>query len=385
MERHPVPDLRPRAPLCDLCRMQPDDIHIDDDIRRAASLPGAFYGDVEIHALTLERVFARSWHWVGEAARVCEPGQCLPLTLLPGGLDVPVVVTRDADGVLHGFSNACTHRGMLVCEEPGRASALRCRYHGRRFTLGGRFVSMPEFEGAEDFPSPADDLPAIEVATWGPLLFASLSPSTPFDAWTAELRRRFGWLPLERLTLDTSRSRDYVVEANWALYLDNYLEGFHVPYVHAGLVGPLDYGRYRTELFPESSVQVGIAGDGEEAFDLPAASPDRGQRVGGYYVWLFPSTMLNFYPWGLSLNVAVPLGPEKTKICFRSYVMDASKLERGAGADLHRVEMEDEAVVEAAQRGVRSRLYQRGRYSPEREQGVHHFQRLLARALRASA
>jgi choline monooxygenase len=87
--------------------------------------------------------------------------------------------------------------------------------------------------------------------------------------------------------------------------------------------------------------------------------------------------MLNFYPWGLSVNLVQPRGIDRTRVAFRSFVWDASKLEAGAGSGLDRVEAEDEAIVQAVQRGVRSRFYRRGRYSPTRERGVHHFHRLL--------
>ena len=136
-------------------------------------------------------------------------------------------------------------------------------------------------------------------------------------------------------------------------------------------------------LFAWSSLQVGIARDDEDVFDLPPGSPDRGQRVAAYYFWLFPNLMLNVYPWGISVNIVSPLGVDQTRVTFLSYVWDASRLDRGAGAGLDRVEREDEAVVESVQKGVRSRLYDRGRYSPSREQGVHHFHRLLARAMAA--
>jgi choline monooxygenase len=95
--------------------------------------------------------------------------------------------------------------------------------------------------------------------------------------------------------------------------------------------------------------------------------------------------MLNFYPWGLSLNLVLPLGPERTRVSFLSFVHDETLRGTGAGADLHRVEMEDEEIVESVQRGVRSRLYDRGRYSPRRETGTHHFHRLLARTMAAPA
>ena len=100
--------------------------------------------------------------------------------------------------------------------------------------------------------------------------------------------------------------------------------------------------------------------------------------MGAFYFWLFPNIMFNFYPWGLSLNVVTPLAAGRTKVAFHSYVWNSALSESGVGAGLHRVEMEDEEVVESVQRGVRSRLYDRGRYSERREVGTHHFHELLA-------
>jgi choline monooxygenase len=268
-----------------------------------------------------------------------------------------------------------------VCEGAGVEKSLRCRYHGRAFHLDGRFRSMPGFEGAEGFPSPSDDLPQVPHGTLGPLVFASLRPAAPLEELLRETAARVSWMRLSELTFDPVRSRDYLVRAHWALYVENFLEGFHIPYVHAALAAALDGGAYRTELHPRSSVQIGIAAPGEECFDVPAGSPDHGQRVAAYYFWLFPATMLNFYPWGLSANVVVPLAPDRTRVRFLTWVGDPARLERGAGAGLDRVEREDEAVVESVQRGIRSRLYDRGRYSPTHERGVHHFHRLLAATL----
>ena len=107
--------------------------------------------------------------------------------------------------------------------------------------------------------------------------------------------------------------------------------------------------------------------------------------MAAYYWWLFPNTMLNFYPWGLSLNFVQPLAPDRTRVSFRGYMRDVSRLAKGAGAELDQVEQEDEAAVESVQRGLRSRLYGRGRYSPSHERGVHHFHRLLCEFMTAPA
>lgn len=355
---------------------------IDEDIRRAETLPAEVYRDPRIFDLMRERVFARSWQWVADTDSVRIPGQVAPVTLLEGVLDEPLLLTRSQDDRVHCLSNVCTHRGTLLCEAAGVfPAAMRCRYHGRRFALDGRFLSMPEFDAVQGFPSERDHLARVPFGVWGKFIFASLDPAFPLAELLAEMDARVGWLPLHEAVFDPARSRDYLVRANWALYCDNYLEGFHIPYVHAALADALDYGEYRTELFPWANLQLGVASGADDVFDLPPGHPDAGLRVAAWYFWLFPNTMVNVYPWGISLNVVRPLAPDRTRVSFLSYVWDPERLDRGAGAGLDRVEREDEAVVESVQRGVRSRIYRRGRYSPAREAGVHHFHRLLRRFL----
>ena len=354
------------------------EIAIDPDIRVAKTLPARVYSDPGAFRAQREMVFARTWHYAGHDDLVRVPGQVHPFTLLPGALDEPLVLTRDGDDRLHCLSNVCTHRGTLVVDGPGHAQVLRCRYHGRRFALDGRFQSMPEFEGAAGFPSAADDLPRVALGAWERFLLVALAPAMPFAALLADMPARLAHLPFRDLVHDAAGARDYLVNANWALYVDNYLEGFHIPYVHSSLAATLAYGEYAVELERYSVLQLGIAKPGEPAFDPPPGHRDHARAVGAYYYWLFPTTMFNVYPWGVSVNAVVPLAVDRTRVSFLPFVWDEAKRREGAGAGLDRVEREDEAIVEAVQRGVRSRLYDRGRYSPARETGVHHFHRLLA-------
>jgi len=342
---------------------------IDADIRKARTLPAAFYRDAVLFERMRERVFARSWQLVDGAERAAARGSVLPFTLLEGCLDEPLLLTRDADGTLRALSNVCTHRGNLVCTAAATLQGLRCGYHGRRFALDGRCLGMPEFDGVSGFPSPSDDLPRVQLGELQPLLFAALDPAFGFDDLVTPVRARMG----SQLVPDPDGSRVYEIAANWALYCDNYLEGFHVPFVHPDLAKTIDYGSYRTELFAWSSVQIAEAAAPADAF--------LGSSVAAYYFFLFPNVMLNFYPWGLSINVVVPAAVDRTRIVYRTWISDRSRAGRGAGGALDRVELEDEEIVEQVQKGVRSRLYDRGRYSPTREAGVHHFHRLLTRLL----
>jgi len=297
-------------------------------------------------------------------------------------MEEPLLLLRDGADALHCLSNVCTHRGKILVEHAGRLErGIVCGYHGRRFQMNGTFVAMPESQGMENFPCAADNLPALPVRQWRQFIFTSLDPAFPFDTWIEGVERKIGFLPIETFRFSAARSRDYLVRANWALYCDNYLEGFHIPFVHKGLANLLDWNSYRTELDRWGNCQIGISKGGVEVFDLPPGHEDYGQMVSAYYYWLFPNLMLNFYPWGLSMNIVRPLQPNLCKVSFRAYVWDETKLGAGAGADVDLVEREDEAVVEQVQIGTRSRFYQHGRFSPEREQGVHQFHRLLAEML----
>lgn len=355
--------------------------HIDPNIARAQTISTEVYTSAVIHEAAKEKIFAPSWQFVGDTDRAPEPGSVWPFMLLDNYLSEPLLLSRDQSGQVHCLSNVCTHRGNLLAYEPCKSSQLRCRYHGRVFGLDGKFQFMPEFKTVENFPTEADDLKKLPLFQWGKLLFTSLDPGFPAEKLLGEMMQRVSWLPLDRLEFRADLSKDYMVNANWALYCENYLEGFHIPFVHNSLSAVLDWSQYSTELFPYANLQLGIAKKGDVCFELPADSPDYGKDVAAYYFWVFPNMMFNFYPWGLSLNLVEPQGVSACKVRFLVYVYDEHKLNTGAGSGLDQVEFEDEEVVENVQRGIRSRFYQHGRYAPEREQGTHHFHALLAEFL----
>lgn len=355
---------------------------LDADVTLSGTLPGRFYTDPRVYQASLDEVFAKSWQFITEVESCKVPGQVFPFTLLEGSLEEPLLFARDRDDAIRCLSNVCTHRANIVCEGAGVHNSLRCRYHGRRFGLDGKMQFMPEFEGVQGFPCSRDDLPQVPFTQWRKWLFCSLSPKQGFETIFAEVDRRVGFLPMEQFVHDPAGVREYLIKGHWALYVDNYLEGFHIPYIHAALNATLDYSTYRTELFEGGNLQLGTAASGEDCFELPSGHPDEGTRVAAYYFWIYPNLMLNFYPWGLSVNVVRPLAPDKTKVTFIPFVLDESRRRVGAGAALDRVEREDEAVVELVQKGLRSRLYSQGRFSPEREKGVHQFHSYLAEDLK---
>ncbi|MGH9949929.1 MAG: SRPBCC family protein, partial [Pyrinomonadaceae bacterium] len=232
----------------------------------------------------------------------------------------------------------------------------------------------------------ADNLQQIPLAQRGEFLFTALKPIVPFDEFVNDAAVVL--CDVEPAGLKLASTREYEVNAHWALYCENYLEGFHIPFVHKSLNEVVDYGTYKTETFRYSSLQTAMSAPGAVATGFfssgargnPVATPTRrgsDQDIAARYLFIFPNTMFNFYPWGISVNVVEPLTPSKTRVRFLTYIADDSKIEEGAAADLHGVEMEDETVVESVQKGIRSRYYSHGRYSPTREQGTHHFHRLI--------
>jgi choline monooxygenase len=351
---------------------------VDKNIAIASTLDSEFYIDPLVFEETKERIFALSLQFIGDTSLIDEAGKCYPFTLLENYLNEPLILTKDQHQTIHCLSNVCTHRGNILINQPCKTNTLRCKYHGRLFSLNGNFISMPGFKEVQNFPSPSDNLKRLPLFQWEELLFTSLKIDLDPVLYLKDMMERLHWLPLNEFIFRPELSKNYFVNAHWALYCENYLEGFHIPFVHSGLNTVIDYGEYTTELFRYSNLQLGIAKGEEDCFDLPPSSIDYGKKIAAYYFWVFPNTMFNFYPWGLSVNIVQPIATDKTKVSFFNYMWKQEKYNRGAGGDLDKVEMEDEEIVQSVQKGIRSRFYQHGRYSVTREQGTHHFHRLIS-------
>lgn len=351
---------------------------VNPNIAHAKTIATDFYLDPVIFEQAKEKIFGNSFHYIACKDEFSSLNNTIPVTLLKGFLDEPLILTKDKEQQIHCVSNVCTHRGNILVQKKCNLKRIACNYHGRQFDLDGKFLHMPEFKEVENFPCDDDHLTKLPLFEIGNLLFTSLKKDLSPKDFFGEMLERMAWYPFEELVYKADLSKSFEVKANWALYCENYLEGFHIPFVHKALNDVLDFNKYTTELFKYSNLQMGIAKEGEASFDLPFHSPDNGKNVAAYYFWTFPNIMFNFYPWGLSLNIIEPLSPTKTKVNFYCFVLDERKYNTGAGSGLDLVEQEDEDVVENVQKGIKSRFYTHGRYSVTREQGTHHFHQLLA-------
>jgi choline monooxygenase len=366
------------------------DVH--PQLESAETLASRFYTDPSVLALEKRRIFQRTWQLVGTLSQPCGERNGQKRTIadpesfftfdLAGE---PIVVVRDEAGTLRAFSNVCRHRAGPIAEGSGCRKVLNCGYHGWTYTLDGRLIGTPEIGGVEFFDRSRMGMVGLRCETWGPFIFVNFSSEGPsleeFLGNIPELVRGFSFK-----NLGHAERRDYIVNCNWKVYVDNYLEGYHIPMVHPGLMKEIDYPGYRCETFRYHSQQLGPVkdvkpGDTHERVYAPGVGPNQ-----ALYFWVFPNLMLNFYPDNVQTNLIAPISHDKTLTIFEWYFQDAESpgtRERAAKAIAfcEQVQREDMHICEAVQRGLESVTYDRGRYSVKRENGVHHFHMLLGEFL----
>jgi choline monooxygenase len=342
---------------------------------RAKTLPAGWYLWPEVAALERDRVFAQSWQMIGRADQVAAPGQFVTADIA----GEPVLAVRGTDGKLRAFFNVCRHKAAAILTEPsGCVGKLRCRYHGWTYDLDGNLRGTPEFDGVCDFRKEDHGLPPAAVAEVGGFVWVHLDrpgePAVdflrPFPAWLAERS------PLAGLAWRVGR--EYRVNCNWKVYVDNYLDGgYHVNTVHPALAGVLDYTGYTTTTAGNTAVQTSPL--------VPADGPAGQTRTGttADYWWVFPNFMLNAYSGVVDTNLVLPDGPDRCRVLFDFYfppAADAGFVEQSlAVAD--QVQAEDAEVCEQVHRGLGSRSYTAGRFSVKRENAGYHFHRLLSEAM----
>ena len=356
------------------------------DIASALTLSSREYLDPAIFEREQRAIFGKTWQLAGRLKDLERPGDFVPVTIL----DEPVVLVRDIDGQLRGFYNVCRHRAGQVALSRGNRKSLQCQYHGWTYGLDGALRTAPEMDDAVGFDRADFGLRPVRVAAWGPFVFANLDPDGP------ELSEVMGAIPdevsasgydIDRMSL--VERREYVVECNWKVYVENYLEGYHIPIAHPALFKELDYDAYSVETFrwyskqhaPVRELKAGEVHGRDRRF---IRSPD-GEDEALYY-WLYPNTMFNIYPDNMSMNLVIPLSADRTLTVFEWYFAEPGTGEgwesmQQAIAFSDQIQQEDIVICEQVQRGLRSSSYEAGRLSPRRENGVYHFQNLVREAL----
>ena len=346
----------------------------DPDLARASTLPAFAYTDDAILSAERTKIFRRTWQPIGHAADVAAPA-----TYITGEVDgAPIVVTRDVHGTLRGFYNVCRHRAGPVAIGKGARRSLTCKYHGWTYGLDGALTTSPELGEVVGFDRACNGLRPVLCETWGPIVFVNL------DLEAEPLTSVLGAIPSEsaRYKLDTMRlvaRKDYEIRCNWKTYVDNFLEGYHLPTVHPGLFKELDYAAYRVETHRLYSAQIAPIRPAPRGRASRQYSPTGEGELEALYYWVFPNWMLNIYPDNMSLNIVLPLGVDRTITVFEWFRHEGASEEaiQRTVAFSDGIQIEDIEICEAVQRGLASGAYDVGRFSALRENGVHHFQSLV--------
>ena len=377
--------------------MPTNPLHLDvhEQIESAHTLASKFYTDPSILDVEKSRIFRRTWQLVGTLNQPCGEGTNAngdPRTIAdPESFftaDVsgePVVIVRDKQGVLRAFSNVCRHRAGPIAEGSGCKNVLRCGYHGWTYTLDGRLIGTPEVEGVAFFDRRTMGMVPLRLETWEQLIFVNFDQNVePLSTYLGEIPQQARGFQFAGLRL--VERKDYLIDCNWKVYVDNYLEGYHIPVAHPGLMREIDYANYRTDTYRYYSQQFApIRAVKPEDLGERFYPPGSGLQEALYF-WIFPNLMLNIYPDNLSTNLIVPLSHDKTLTIFEWFFHDAhsekvrERIKR-AVAFSDEVQQEDIDLCRSVQRGLNSATYDRGRYSVKRENGVHHFHKLLSEFL----
>ena len=354
-----------------------------DELLEGSTLPASWYSDTEVLRLEHEQIFSRSWQYAGVLEQVAEPGSFF--TCRAG--HTPIVVVRDRAGELRAFVNVCRHRGHEVAHGCGQRETLQCPYHAWTYDLDGSLRAAPRSEREPGFDPSEWGLRPVLVDTWGPLVF--VNP----DREAAPLCETLGELPREAAEhgIDFAgltyrgRSREWIVEANWKLVVENYLECYHCPVAHKSFSRLIDVDpdAYRLSSGRLYSSQYGPMQHGRERPYEPVGEVRASQF---HFVW--PNWTLNTLPGPAHVRVLVfqPLTADRTASFVDGFwardtpdeiVEEITDFGAAVG-------QEDRDLVESVHRGLRSGAIERGRLLLGSEHLIQHFQLLVYDALNGS-
>jgi choline monooxygenase len=341
-------------------------------LESATTLPATCYADPEFHEFDRDAVFAQSWQLVSRGPKLARPGDHVVAEIAGR----PIILVRGDDGTLRGFFNVCRHRAGPLALVDGNARQLQCKYHGWTYTLAGQLRAAHEMQQAKDFDISCIHLEAIRVAEWEGLVFAAIGePAANLEKLLDGIRERIRPIELGKFAYHSHVVYD--VECNWKAYVDNYLEGYHLPHVHPGLNKLLDYREYTTHTSEWHSYQHSPL-DGAQGPYIEGEA---------HYYFIYPNMMLNILPGRLQTNRVEPVSSRRCRVLFDYFYTDRESAAAGKmiAEDLSfsdEVQKEDIGICERVQKGLESGSYKAGRISPKRESGLHHFQELVRKAYR---
>ena len=352
-----------------MLNINPEDLKIHQ-LEKSETIPSEWYFGEEFYNFEKKNIFEKEWQYAGHISQLSKPGDYFLIEIAGN----PLIVIKDDNEKIKGFYNVCRHRGGPLAFEEGNCRMLQCKYHGWTYKLDGSLRGVPRFDRVDLFDKKDYGLHPVELDFWEGLIFVRLSKGDK------SLNSLFKGISENILPnkIDTKKyftRVKYEIKCNWKTYADNFLEGYHLPYVHPELCDILDAKEYITETFQYHSLQR-----------------SRTKRLGEFYkndgdvfyYFIYPNFMLNILPGRLQTNLVIPVGRNKSQVIF-DYLYDnvsESSIEK-IKTDIDysdKIQLEDIQICEHVQKGLESKAYNKGRFSVECEAGVHHFQSLIKKS-----
>lgn len=330
------------------------------------NLDPRLYVDAAVLPKERDSIFARTWQLLGPADQVAGRGQYVAADI--AGLKVFAI--RGRDGTLRAFRNVCRHRGAQLIEDgAGRCATVRCPYHQWVFADDGRLLNAPWF-GEEPGFKPEDwPLEPIHVDIWRGLLFVAVDPQEDLVSQLGDLVGELADEPIE--TYHAMRSDKVEFDANWKIYTDNFVEGYHIPGIHPKFFAAIDFEQFQTTA--------------HKGFIRMTAPPKEGLFYRGKWLWMWPNWTLSLFEGGMNTSRINPVSTNRTEQLYHFYFADtAPELDHKRSDTIERnlaVVREDYGICVRTHKNYEAGNYSAGPLSPRHEQGVHYFQERVRESL----
>lgn len=342
-------------------------------LAEAETPPSSWYLSEDFFQLEKEAVFMRGWVGIGDGSTLQQAGDFITGELI----DEPYVVVNnpDASSTPLAFFNVCPHKAAQVATGSGRCEKLVCPYHGWEYGLDGSLSRATSLQGIKNFKARDHGLRPIHLEKFGKTLFLNFAEKaeSPLAQLVAPIEQAMQAFRLDHtfrdLTLITRRH--YPMHANWKLYIENFNDGdYHIPYLHPSLK---DWSYSHTDelkYYGKLILQLSEHPAEEEGFGL-----------GGVYSYLYPNTMVGRSGETSHVIMAFPISACETIMTIDSYIRTDLAHNEAAVKEaldfIERLHLEDIMICESITKGLRSRSYDKGRYAPSKEKGIHYFHQLL--------
>ena len=331
---------------------------------RDKTISSSWYSDEKILKIEKENIFSKSWHLLGSIDQIPNKGDYLIKTIN----EQPIIVINDIVGEINVFYNVCQHRGCVLLEKDGNSKQIKCGYHGWVYELNGKLKAARGFD-KEDLDFEQLNLKSIEHYVWMKQIFIKLeSDCNNLPKTLKEIENIISPIKFDNYLFHLRKS--YEIKCNWKVYMDNYLEGFHIPLVHPKLNRVINYKSYSTEIFDNFSLQWCHI----NAESSPYKKTDDASKA--YYFTLFPNILFNIAPGRLQTNIIEPIDASSCNVYFDYYFETEEDLE-SIQEDIsfsEEVQNEDINICERIQIGLESDGFDHGVFSKKYETGVSHFQ-----------